>query len=199
MLQPIPIVLVGPCVRMDPLEPHHVDELIAAVRSDPYSASKLASVLVTQDWDAWIAEAKLRVSTGHRVAWAIVRRADERMIGSTGFGDISAVDSCLAKGWTWLAPAARGGHTNAEVKLLQLRWAFETAGAVRVAFQPDSRDMRAKTAKRRVAERDGTFLAHRPPLDGPIRQSAPFFIIAADWEPLRAALSARLNATGCGS
>jgi RimJ/RimL family protein N-acetyltransferase len=198
MLQPVPVTLVGPCVRMDPLTPHHLSELIAAVRSDP-SVSYLASTLAMRDWDSWIAEAMLRVSGGHLVAWVIVRRADEGIIGSTGFGTISTVDSWLGNGWTWLAPAARNGHTNAEVKLLQLRWAFETVGAVRVAFKPDSRDAQSKAARRLVAERGGPDLGDPLPPDVPIRPSPPFFTVAAEWEPLGVALSARLEAMGCHS
>jgi hypothetical protein len=184
---------------MDPLTPHHLGELISAVRSDPQSVSSLASTLAIQDWDSWIAEAKLRVSVGHLVAWVIVRRADEEIVGSTGFGTISSVDSFLGNGWTWLAPAARGGHTNAEVKFLQLRWAFEIVGAVRVGFKPDTRDTQSKSASRLVAERGATDLGDSRPLDVPIRQSLPFFIVADEWEPLGDALSARLEAAGCHS
>jgi RimJ/RimL family protein N-acetyltransferase len=194
MLQPDPIMLVGPCVRMDPLTPHHLGKLIAAVRSDPQSVSALASTSAIQDWDSWIADAELRVGAGHLVAWVVVRRADEEIVGSTGFATISTVDSCLGNGWMWLAPEARGGHTKAEVKLLQLSWAFDTVGAIRVAFKPDGRGRHSMAARRLKAERQGTDLDDSAPLD-PLRPSTQLFIDAGEWGPLRAALSARLETT----
>ena len=137
-----------------------------------------------------------RKAAGQLVAWVVVRRDDEEMIGSIAFSTISILDSCLGNGWTWLSPAARGGYANAEVKLLQLSWAFETVGAVRVAFKPDSRVAESKAA---LAGRDRTDLEDALPLDAPIGPSRPFFIVADDWGPLRAALAARLGATGCHS
>jgi hypothetical protein len=145
-----------------------------------------------------MAEAKVRFNDRQLAAWSIVSRSDERLIGSTGFGEVSTEDSCLGNGWTWLVPAARGGHTTAEVKFLQLTWAFEAVGASRVAFKADRpRDRFQPSWPSR--ESRGRLDLDDQVVSRPTRQNAPFFIKADEWVALRPALSARLEISGCGS
>jgi RimJ/RimL family protein N-acetyltransferase len=100
-------------------------------------------------------------------------------------------------GWTWLAAAAQRTPINTEAKLLLLTHAFEAWGCHRVTLKTDSRNQRSRAAIERLgAKLDGIVRAHMPAVDGPIRDTALYSIVAAEWPAIKARLQQRLAAPG---
>lgn len=132
---------------------------------------------------------------GAAVPFAIVRVADDAVIGSTRFWNIERwlwprgherhgrefPDACEI-GYTWFAKAAIRSGANTEAKFLMLRHAFEEWGALRVCFHTDQRNERSRTALERLgAKFEGVLRAHRMAADFTPRNSFRYSIVASEW------------------
>jgi hypothetical protein len=64
-------------------------------------------------------------------------------------------------GGTWVTPAWQRSTINTEAKYLQLRHAFETLGCIRVEFETDALNTKARQALARIgATEEGIFRNH---------------------------------------
>ncbi|GIG03028.1 GNAT family N-acetyltransferase [Catellatospora citrea] len=96
----------------------------------------------------------------------------------------------LSREWVisskWRTGAAR------EASCLLMRYAFDVAGAIRVAFKTDSRNERSQRAIEALgATREGMFRNHRVLRDGYVRDSIYYSVIAEEWPQVRRALEAQ--------
>jgi RimJ/RimL family protein N-acetyltransferase len=193
-------------VRLEPLTPDHVDALTAAASEarDTYGWT-----FVPDGRDAMAAYVALAVQGRQDdlfTPFATVRRADDRVVGSTRFRterwDWSDSDPAQQRadapdvveiGWTWLAGPAQRTAINTEAKLLMLTHAFETWQVHRVCLRTDRRNTRSRNAIERLgATLDGVIRADRPGSDGTIRDTAHYSIVAAEWPAIRERLAARV-------
>ena len=195
MKKPAPIVLEGSHVRLEPLEPRHLTDLVAAGDEDPDVFRFVTVSPYVVGWQDWLAEALDGQSAGRYVCWATVLASEGRAIGSTRFGDIEPTHGRLEIGWTWLARSAQRTAANSEAKLLQLQYAFDELGASRVAFKTDARNEQAQRALERLgAVREGVLRSHMRLSDGFVRDTVYYSILAREWPAVRAAVEGRLDA-----
>src|SRR5258708_16124534 len=82
---------------------------------------------------------------GERMAYAIRRQSDDRVIGMSTYYTGLLSQGGVEIGTSFLHPHARGGAANPETKLLMLDHAFD-CGAVRVQFKVDTRSRRSQAA-----------------------------------------------------
>lgn len=196
-------VLQGRYVRLEPLQRHHADALVAAAAEDPplyrwsivpHGATEVAAYI-----DAAISSPV--------VAFASIRVADNTVIGSTRFFDIeqwawpkshprhgrAAPDACEI-GYTWYARSAIRTGANTEGKLLMLTHAFEVWGMLRVCFHTDMRNERSRAALARIGGQfEGVLRSHRMASDFTARDSARFSIVAAEWPTAKQRLAEMLR------
>jgi len=186
--------LEGQHVRLEPLGPHHVPGLLRAAAQDP---SLYQWVLVPQDEPAMrrhVEDALAARAKGIAVPFAVVRLADETVIGSTRFhqldywarpGGANVPDTCEI-GYTWLAREALRTGANTEMKRLMLTHAFEVWQVRSVCLHTDVRNQRSQNAIRRIGGTfEGVLRSHRPTVDQGPRDSARFSITAAEWPAVR--------------
>ena len=205
-MKPETFVLDGKYVRLEPLNHSHIDGLVAAAAANP-SLYKWSPIAQGKD------EAVQYVNTaiawrdaGTAVPFAIVRKSDNAVIGSTRFWNIehwawpkghpshgrATPDACEI-GYTWLTQSAVRTAANTESKLLMLTHAFETWKALRVCLHTDVRNQRSRNAIERIGGQfEGILRAHRMAADFIPRDSARYSIIAAEWPAVKQKLSARL-------
>lgn len=189
------IELQGEHVRLEPLELGHAEGLATASAGDPelYRWSP-----IPQGRDAAVRYIETALSwqdAGTAIPFAVVRRSDDSIIGSTRFWNIerwawpkdhsqqgrSTPDACEI-GYTWYARDAIRTAANTESKLLMLTHAFETWRVFRVCFHTDIRNERSQKALARIGGKfEGILRAHRMAADFIPRDSARFSIIAAEW------------------
>lgn len=197
------VVLPGSHVRLEPLEHRHVGGLAAAAAGDP-SLYRWSPVPQGREQAArYIDTALTWQAAGTAVPFAIVRLADNSVIGSTRFWNIerwawpdghpshgrTTPDACEI-GYTWYAPSAIRTAANTESKFLMLRHAFETWHVLRVCFHTDVRNQRSRAALERIgAKFEGILRAHRMAADFIPRDSARFSIIASKWPNVEQHLS----------
>ena len=198
--------LEGEYVRLEPLGVRHAPGLLQAAAQDP---SLYQWVMVPQDEPAMrrhVENALAARARGIAVPFAVVRLADETVIGSTRFHQLDywarpvpgeMPDTCEI-GYTWLAREALRTGANTEMKRLMLTHAFEVWRVRSVCLHTDVRNQRSQNAIRRIGGTfEGVLRSHRLAVDQSPRDSARFSITAAEWPAVRqhlAELAARYAA-----
>lgn len=188
-----PCVLEGGDLRLEPLREAHAAGLLAA-GDDPEIFRWLSQDLMdAQAVEAFIAAARSAEEQGTAYAFAVVRRVDGRILGSTRYLDVDEGSRTVEVGWTFYSRAAWGGTVNPQAKYLLLAHAFEEWGAMRVALRTDSRNLHSQAAIRKLgALYEGTLRSHRLRKDGSVRDTVCFSIVREEWPAVRERLLARL-------
>jgi N-acetyltransferase len=206
-LRPTP-ALTGDLVRLEPMERHHVDALVAAASEN---RSTYAWTFVPDGLEAMCGYVETAIAGRDDdvfTPFVIVHRSDERVVGSTRFfnerWDWSHADPTRQRddrpdvveiGSTWLAASAQRTAINTEAKLLLLTHAFEVLDVHRVCLRTDRRNQRSRAAIERLgASFDGVWRADRPGADGTVRDTAQYSIVADEWPAIRRSLRERLAA-----
>ena len=126
--------------------------------------------------------------------FATVERNSKKIVGSTRFMNIDAMNRHVEIGSTWIAPPWQRTAVNTEAKYLMLRHAFETWKCMRVEFKTDLMNERSRRAILRLgAKEEGTFRKHMVTWSGRIRDSVYFSIIDTEWPEVKARLEAKLG------
>jgi RimJ/RimL family protein N-acetyltransferase len=193
--------LAGKVVRLEPLQYQHIPGLAAAAAD---SGELYRWSAVPQDETGvreYVETALAARDGGTAVPFAVVRAADDTVIGSTRFWDLAwwpwpdgrdgsgrdrtGPDTCEI-GYTWLSPAAIRTGANTEMKRLMLTHAFETWQVSSVCLHTDARNQRSRQAMERIGARfEGVLRAHRLGADSKPRDSARFSVTAAEWPAVR--------------
>lgn len=194
--------LTGHQLRLEPLEQRHIAGL-AEASADAGDLYRMTTVPTSEAAAArYVALAEATRAAGTAAPFAVIRLADQTVIGSTRLWDLQwwlwpeghsrhgheGPDTCEI-GHTWLAPSAIGTGVNPEMKLLMLTFAFETWDAQSVCFHTDARNERSNAALRRIgAQFEGILRSHRLAADAQPRDSARYSITAGEWPAVRARL-----------
>jgi N-acetyltransferase len=196
-------VLIGRHVRLEPLQQRHLPGLVAASADDP-ELFRMSKIPVGEaEMSSYIDAAAAARDAGNAAPFAVIRLADEAVIGSTRLFDLQwwswpeghprhrhdGPDTCEI-GHTWLTPSAIRTGANTEMKRLTLTLAFETWQVQSVCFHTDARNERSRRALSRIGARyEGILRSHRLAADDQPRDSARFAITAADWPAVEAHLA----------
>ncbi len=200
------IVLQGAHVRLEPLDRHHVDGLVAAAAADPSLYRWTPVPQGTAEAIRYVDTALAWRNDGSAVPFATIRVEDGAVIGSTRFWNMERwawpqghpsygrcdPDVCEI-GYTWLTRAAIRSAVNTEAKLLMLTHAFETWRVLRVCFHTDARNARSRAALERIGGHcEGILRAHRLAADDTVRDSVRYSIVAAEWPTVKQRLACLL-------
>ncbi len=194
-MNPVPVLLAGDVVRLEPLDVRHADDLVEAA-ADPaiWLYMPIPQPDSLEQVRGWIAETAKQATSGDQLPFAIVDAGSGRVIGSTRYLEIRREWRTLEIGWTWLAASAQRTAVNTEAKFLLLRHAFEDLGALRVQFKTDLRNTRSQQALERLgAVREGVLRKQRINHDGYVRDAVYFSIIDSEWGAVKQRLQGRLN------
>jgi RimJ/RimL family protein N-acetyltransferase len=190
-----PVTLRGAHIELQPLRPEHAPALLAAAQAEEIWAWMPARLMDRKAMDQAIAEVLDAESAGTEYPFTVVLRDSRRIIGSTRYLDVRPAHRGVEIGWTWYAPDTWATLVNPEAKYLLLRHAFETWGAIRVAFKTDGRNVRSQAAIRKLgAQAEGIHRSHRIRPDGTVRDTVWFSIIDSEWPRVKVNLENRLAA-----
>ena len=193
-MNPTPVVLYGDAVKLEPLDPAHAEDLLAAgADPDIWSYLPIPQPRTVGQVRAWIDQAWQLAATGNQLPFAIVDPHTDRAIGSTRFLDIQRTSRTLEIGWTWLAASVQRGRVNTETKYLLLRHAFEDLGALRVQFKTDARNLKSQKAIERIGGvKEGVLRKQRINHDGFVRDAVYYSIIDTEWPAVKVRLTEML-------
>lgn len=190
-----PVVLQGQHIRLEPLRAHHAAGLWEAGGRYPEIWTWLSAALTTpQEVRRFIEDALGAEREGREYAFAVIWKADGRVLGSTRYMNVRPLHRGVEVGWTWYIPPVWGSVVNVEAKFLLLRHAFEDWGAIRVELRTDSRNLRSQAAILKLgARREGVLRHERIRRDGTYRDTVVFSILDSEWPQVRDRLYARLR------
>lgn len=193
---PRPGTLTGPNVRLVPLDERHREPLRRAAQLDQsiWTYFPLTFNGAGEDFDQWFGHALARYRADEHFPFAVIRRSDDQILGTTRFYDMAAIHRRLAVGSTWYVPEARGSLINAEVRWLTLSHAFEVWRVNRVELITDPRNLASRAAMKLLgAVQEGVIRRHLIYKDGRVRDSVLFSIISDEWPTVRDRLAATLG------
>ncbi len=203
------LTLSGKHIRLEPLSRSHVDGLAAAAAFDsslyqwsPVPQGKIEAAQYVDTALAW-------KDAGTAVPFAIVRKDDDVILGSTRFWNLErwswpsghpshgrGVPDACEIGYTWLTRSAIRTVANTEAKLLMLTHAFEVWQVLRVCFHTDARNQRSRAALERIGGQfEGILRAHRMAADYIPRDSVRYSIVASEWPAVKERLVQLLDRT----
>ena len=142
---------------------------------------------------AWIEQSLANREEGTEMPFATILRDGDKVVGSSRYMNIEPRHRRLEIGYTWISPRWQRSAVNTEAKLLMMRHAFDTLGALRVEFKTDSLNDRSRAALAGIgALEEGTMRNHMITYSGRRRHSVYFSVIEEDWPRVRQGLEGRL-------
>jgi N-acetyltransferase len=186
-MQLAPVTLAGKQIRLEPLSTQHLADLEYACKDSPDGKRTIwrylldARVYREQGMAGMIDTLLKRQAVGTDLPFAIIDLKSGNAVGTTRFMEISIENRAVEIG-TWIGLGFQREGINLESKLLMLRHAFGTLGAVRVQFKIDHRNFASLDAIEKIrAYREGLVRNHIILADGTPRSSVLYSMLDSEW------------------
>lgn len=142
--------------------------------------------------DAYLDRAEREQEWGRIMPFVVIEKASGHVVGATRYMRMNAPHRRLEIGTTFYASRVQRTPINSEAKLLLLSHAFEVMDCVCVQFRTDHFNLPSQRAIERLgAKRDGLIRNHQI-LDGRVRDTLLYSILANEWEGVKRNLQMRL-------
>lgn len=188
-----PVVLTGEVVRLEPLTLDHVPALCEFGLDEDLWRWLSFPVRTPQEMIEYVELALKHQAQGLALPFATILKTENRVVGTTRFGNIDKFNRHVEIGWTFVGRPWQRTAVNTEAKYLMLRHAFETLGCLRVELKTDVLNERSRNAITRLgATQEGIFRCHMITETERIRDSVYFSIIRPEWAAIRAGLEEKL-------
>jgi N-acetyltransferase len=189
-----PVVLEGVHVRLEPMAREHLPGIIEAGMQPELWKWTNNVVNSEADLERYVDDALKMRDAGTALPFVTVAKADNRLVGSTRFGNIETANRKAEIGWTWINPQWQRTAINSEAKLLMLTHAFETWKCIRVQLKTDSNNSQSRAAIARIGgTEEGILRNHMITESGRFRHSVYFSILDTEWESVKARLTSKLR------
>jgi RimJ/RimL family protein N-acetyltransferase len=195
--------MAGPWTDQPVLEGRHI-LLRPMVRSDgpaivdAASDGKLWELFYTvvpgpESINAYLDRAEREQGWGRIMPFAVIEKASGDLVGATRYMRMNSPHRRLEIGTTFYASRVQRTPINSEAKLLLLTHAFESMNCVCVQFRTDHFNFASQRAIERLgAKRDGLIRNHQI-IDGRVRDTVLYSILANEWEGVKRNLQMRLS------
>lgn len=189
-----PIVLLGKHVTLEPMDLRHIDGLKAAARDGQLWKLWYTSV-PSPEHTADYVESALEARDHHgEMPYVVHEHKTNKVIGSTRFMHVDAVNHRLEIGHTWYAQRYQRTAVNTECKLLLLAHAFEQLSSIAVEFRTHWFNHRSRRAIERLgARQDGVLRNHQRNPEGGYRDTVIYSIIESEWPTVKQHLQYQLD------
>ncbi len=191
----LPITLEGKFVRLEPQSEKHITGYLAASEPEEiWTYLPFGPFKSVEEWRKMLEWSDSQPLPRKSLWFAIIRRADERVVGATGYNQIFHADCAVEIGGTWLHPSVWRTAINTECKYLMLRHAFELLGCTRVQLKTDARNLRSQRAIERLgAVKEAVLRKHMITRGGFVRDSFVYSILDREWHAVKSRLEGFLN------
>ena len=191
---PVPVVLEGRYVRLEPIDPaRHADGLFAALMSDAPADDHLylfETAMSRADFQVWI-EAKAKRTD--ILCHVVIDRKTGKIGGRQDFMRIDNTHGVIEIGSIHWGPSIARSPVATEALFLHARHAFDDLGYRRYEWKCNNDNLPSKRAALRFGfSYEGLFRQHMV-AKGKNRDTAWFSMIDAEWPEIRAGFEAWLD------
>jgi Acetyltransferases, including N-acetylases of ribosomal proteins len=145
-----------------------------------YFTSDLAE---KDELEKWISAAITQIENKTRLAFTIINKANNIVIGSTSFGNFSQKDMRIEIGWTWIGKKFQGRGFNRIAKLLMLEYCFEKINLERVESKTDVLNVPARKALLKLGMvEEGILRGHTLMTNNRRRDTIYYSILKKEWD-----------------
>jgi N-acetyltransferase len=195
MLHIEPVTLSTDRLTLRPLRLDDVQALSVAASDGNQWEKRTTTVPRPEGFEEYVRKALELQAVGLALPFATIVKDGNRVVGSTRFMNINAVNHRVEIGTTWIAKSWQRTFVNTHAKFLMLRHAFEVLGCNAVEIRTHSQNDQSRAAIERLgAKLDGILRRHMIMPDGHIRDTAVYSIVAEEWSAVKARLEQRLDA-----
>jgi len=188
-----PVSLAGTHVRLEPLSQAHRPGLIEAVKDGQLWKLWYTAIPAPEGMDKEI-ERRLALQSAGSMLPFTVFDPEGRVAGMTTYMNVDAGNRRVEIGSTWYARRVQRTPLNTEAKLLLLTHAFERLDCIAVEFRTHFFNRPSRRAIERLgAKLDGILRSHQIGVNGTLRDTAVYSIIASEWPVVRQHLACTLT------
>jgi len=187
------VVLEGNIVRLEPLSEVHREELCSAISDGELWNLYVTLVPHPENIEAFLNQANSNYEAGDGLAFAIIEKSTNRVVGSTRYMKANLANKRLEIGFTFLGKTWQKTKINTEAKYLLLTHAFEVLGLNRVELITDYLNSTSRNAILRLgAKEEGILRSHMVMPNGRIRDSVLYSVVKHEWSGIKQHLEAKL-------
>ncbi|WP_307258407.1 GNAT family N-acetyltransferase [Oikeobacillus pervagus] len=173
-------------VRLLPLELEHVEGIYEAAQDQRIWEHMSVDLTDKSRVYQYVQDAEQKRRNGTDMAFVIINRKIEKIIGATWFLDISTQHKRLEIGSTWIHPHYWRTNINTNCKYLLLKNCFEELHLNRVQIKTGHENIRSQKAIERIgAVKEGILRNHMIRKEGPIRHTIMYSVIKEEWTKVK--------------
>jgi N-acetyltransferase len=189
-----PLVLEGDFVRLEPLRIEHLESLYEVGADESLWKWTVNLIESLDDMKEYIETALGEFERKISLPFVTIDKSENKIVGSTRFGNIDTKNRKTEIGWTWINPQWQRTRINTEAKLLMLSHAFETWNCIRVELKTDALNVKSRNAILRIGAKEEGILRHHMITDaGRFRDTVYFSILDNEWEGVKQRLQTKLS------
>ena len=186
------ITLEGERVRLEPLQLSHHSRLCEIGLNPALWKATIIRVESAAQMHEYIESALNEQTRGVAMAFVIVDKSSNQVVGTTRYHHINPSQARLEIGYTWIAPEWQRTGINREAKLLLLQKAFEDYDCERVEFKASKENQQSRDALVKLgAKQEGILRSYALTKDGAARDVVLFSITKEEWPAVKASLTRR--------
>jgi RimJ/RimL family protein N-acetyltransferase len=190
---PEPVTLRGRHATLEPLAKSHLSDLVEAVKDGELWRLWYTSVPAPDAMSGEIDRRLALQAKGSMLPFAVLDDAG-KAVGMTTYMNIDATFKRVEIGSTWYAKRVQRTPLNTECKLMLLTHAFDVLGCIAVEFRTGFFNHQSRRAIERLgAKLDGILRSHQRYIDGSLRDTCVYSIVASEWPAVRAHLKFQLE------
>ena len=191
---PLPITIEGNHILIKPLTLQDRDPLVQAASDGSLWNLWYTSVQTKKKMESYILTALAEQDEKKSLPFIIIRKKDQKIVGTTRYMNIETVIRRLEIGSTWYAKSSQRTGVNTECKYLLLKHAFESLGCLAVELRTHWINHQSRAAIERLgAKLDGVLRNHRMASDGTMRDTVVYSILNTEWPMVKSHLEFKLR------
>jgi N-acetyltransferase len=188
------IQIQGNLVLLEVLSTKHIESLTEAVKDGELWELWYTSAPEPKDVKAYIETAISEFRNDKSLPFIIIRKKDNKVIGTTRFMNADSQNKIIEIGATWYSKSAQKTGLNTECKYLLLKYAFESLEFIAVEFRTHIHNNQSRESIDRLgAKQDGILRNHKIDKSGCLRDTVVFSIINSEWNTVKKSLEFKIN------
>ncbi len=180
------IVLESERVRLRPIKKEDINFFIDLTKDSSMWIYFTSDLSIPKELTEWVDSAIEQTSSKKRLAFTIIDKTNNKIVGSTSFGNISYYDKRIEIGWTWIEKDSQGKGINDEIKYLMFKYCFEKCGFERVELKTDVLNIHARKVLTRIGTiEEGILRSHTLMINNRRRDTIYYSVLKSEWDDIK--------------